>query len=398
MRVAAVFGLNQIVSHGFGLFLFAALVPLMRESVAITNWHIAAIGALTQLSYLAGALLLGFIGNKICSTRLVLTTGFLTTILLFSMSQLQSPLIITLVLVLLAASASISWGAIVEIIGRHSKPERCATYLSFASSGTAWGYGLNGLLILMVVPALGWQLSWQIAAVFGLIVVLFTWRLLTKMNRQPSIQNSSAQAMIPAAELLSTIMRERTALFACVVSFLLGFSTMPFANWLSTYLNELQLPATLGGYTWTIAGVTGMFAGVITGWIADRTSHATALMIIFIGFALSLIAFVYDPTQFAVLAGFGYGLMYFPVWGILAGWIRQSFSSTATMQICSICMVTFGLGGALGNLLAGFIRDVTGSLELVYIIVTMAVLLMILLTLVIMRTSPSSDSKLSLTV
>jgi MFS family permease len=398
LRVAAVFGLNQIVSHGFGLFLFAALVPLMRESVAITNWHIAAIGALTQLSYLAGALLLGFIGNKICSTRLVLTTGFLTTILLFSMSQLQSPLIITLVLVLLAASASISWGAIVEIIGRHSKPERCSTYLSFASSGTAWGYGLNGLLILMVVPALGWQRSWQIAAVFGLIVVLFTWRLLTKMNRQPSIQNSSAQAMIPAAELLSTIMRERTALFACVVSFLLGFSTMPFANWLSTYLNELQLPATLGGYTWTIAGVTGMFAGVITGWIADRTSHATALMIIFIGFALSLIAFVYDPTQFAVLAGFGYGLMYFPVWGILAGWIRQSFSSTATMQICSICMVTFGLGGALGNLLAGFIRDVTGSLELVYIIVTMAVLLMILLTLVIMRTSPSSDSKLSLTV
>ncbi len=47
---------------------------------------------------------------------------------------------------------------------------------------------------------------------------------------------------------------------------------MLFANWLSTYLNELQLPATLGGYTWTIAGV-------ITGWIADRTSHATALMI-----------------------------------------------------------------------------------------------------------------------
>jgi MFS family permease len=204
--------------------------------------------------------------------------------------------------------------------------------------------------------------------------------------------------MIPVSQLFSTIIRERTALFACVVSFLLGFSTMPFANWLSTYLSEMQLPATLGGYTWTIAGLTGMFAGVITGWIADRTSHATALMIIFSGFALSLIAFVYDPTQFAVLAGFGYGLMYFPVWGILAGWIRQSFSSTATMQICSICMVTFGLGGALGNLLAGFIRDTTGSLELVYIFVTIAVLFMVLLTLIIMRASPSSDSKLSLTV
>jgi len=66
---------------------------------------------------------------------------------------------------------------------------------------------------------------------------------------------------------------------------------MPFANWHSTYLNELQLPATLGAYTLTIAGVTGIFAGVITGWIAVRTSHATALMLIFIGFALSLMAF-----------------------------------------------------------------------------------------------------------
>ncbi|OUR81078.1 hypothetical protein A9Q75_08765 [Colwellia psychrerythraea] len=392
MRVAAVFGLNQIVSHGFGLFLFAALVPLMRESIAITNWHLAAIGALTQLSYLAGALLLGFIGNKICSARLVLVTGSLTTVLLYSMSQLQHPLIITLVLVVLAASAAISWGAIVEIVGRHSKPERCSTYLSFASSGTAWGYGLNGLLILLVVPTLGWQSSWQIAALVGLIVVSITWRLLTKLNRQPSTHTIPVQAMIPASKLLSTIMRERTALFSCVVSLLLGFSTMPFANWLSTYLNELQLPATLGGYTWTIAGVTGMFAGVITGWIADRTSHATALMIIFTGFALSLMAFVYDPTQFAVLAGFGYGLMYFPVWGILAGWIRQSFSSTATMQICSICMVTFGLGGALGNLLAGYIRDATGSLELVYIIVTLTVILMVLLTLIIMRAPPGYRS------
>jgi MFS family permease len=228
-------------------------------------------------------------------------------------------------------------------------------------------------------------------------VVLFTWRLLTKLNRQLSTHTIPVQAMIPASKLFSTIIQESTALFACLVSLLLGFSTMPFANWLSTYLNELQLPATLGGYTWTIAGVTGMFAGVITGWIVDRTSHATALMIIFIGFALSLMAFVYNPTQFAVLAGFGYGLMYFPVWGILAGWNRQSFSSAATMQICSICMVTFCLGGALGNLLAGYIRDATGSLELVYIIVTLTVILMALLTLIIMRT-PSHASKLSLTV
>ncbi|KGK00309.1 MFS transporter [Thalassotalea sp. ND16A] len=398
MRVAAVFGLNQVVSHGFGVFLFAALVPMMRDSIAITNWHLAAIAALTQLSYITGALLLGFIGNKICSARLVLVTGTVSTVLLFSMSQLQDPMIITAVLVLLAASAAISWGAIVEIVSRSTKPEQCSTKLSFASSGTAWGYGLNGLLILLVVPAFGWQSSWQIAALIGMTVLGLTWRLLAKLNRQSATQAISEQAMIPVSKLLRTIMQERTALFACTVCFLLGFSTMPFANWLNTYLNELQLPAAVGGYAWTIVGVTGMFAGFIAGWIADRTSHGMALMIIFSGLALSLMAFVYDPSQFAALAGFGYGLMYFPVWGILAGWVRQSFSSTATMQISIICMVTSGLGGTVGNLLAGYIRDTTGSLELVYLIVTVTVSLMVLLTLIMMRASSGIVSSRSITV
>jgi len=76
--------------------------------------------------------------------------------------------------------------------------------------------------------------------------------------------------------------------------------------------------------------------------------------------------------------------MYFPVWGILAGWLRLRYSSTATMQISSICMVASGLGGALGNLLAGYIRDTTGSLELVYMVVTAAVLLLVILVLFIL--------------
>lgn len=384
MRIAAIFGLNQLVSHGFGLFLFAALVPLMRESIAITNWDLAAIGALTQLSYLGGALLLGLIGHRFCSTRLILSTGTVTTVLLFTMSQLQDPLIITLVLVFLAASAAISWGTIVEIVSRCAKPAQCATYLSCAASGTAWGYSLNGLLILLVVPAFGWQSSWQIAALIGMVVIGLTWQLLTTINRRTPIQVDPTEAMIPASKLLATILGERTALFACLICLLVGFSTMPFAIWLNTYLDELGLPAAIGGYTWTTVGITGMAAGFIIGRIADRMGHGIALLVIFSGFALSLLTFIYDPARFALIAGFGYGLMYFPVWGILAGWVRQHYSSTATMQISSICMVTSGLGGAMGNLLAGYIRDTTGSLTLVYMIVTVTVLLLVMLAALIL--------------
>jgi sugar phosphate permease len=86
-----------------------------------------------------------------------------------------------------------------------------------------------------------------------------------------------------------------------------------------------------------------------------------------------------------LLASFGYGLMYFPMWGIVAGWVNQQYSATATMQISGICMVTFGLGGALGNLLLGFIRDVSGFLQPGFMLLSMMSLVLLGLGLHIRR-------------
>ncbi len=387
MRMPITFGMNQIVSHGFGMFLFAALMPYMRESIDISNWQLATIGALTQLAYLAGAMLLGVLGHRLGTGRLALLTGITSSSLLLTMAQLHDPTLITLVLTCLAASAAISWGCIVEILSRCARPELRSTYLSCASSGTAWGYALNGLLILLVVPMLGWQRSWQVAGLFGALVVGFTWHLLRNLESLPVSQLDRREAVIPTSRLFATIIGERTALFACLICLLVGFTTMPFSYWLNSYLDELMLPAALGGFTWATVGGTGMVAGFITGKLADRRGHGTALMVIFSGFALGLLAFVYDPGRYALIAGFGYGLMYFPMWGIVAGWVNQHYSSTATMQISGICMVTFGLGGTLGNLLAGYIRETTGSLQSVFLVLTGASLLLVALAIVILRSN-----------
>jgi MFS family permease len=403
MRMAAIFGLNQVVSHGFGVFLFAALLPLMREAISISNWQLAAIGALTQLSYLAGALLLGLIGHRIGTVRLALTTTSLTTTLLFLMSQLRDPLQITLALVLLAASASISWGTIVEMISRYASKTNCSTTMSCASSGTAWGYGINGLLILLVVPLLGWESGWIIAGGIGLLALILSWNLLRGLapvevaSLNTGADNAASRVesdAIPARRLLAVILRERAAFFACLICFLVGFSAMPFSAWLNLYLDERGLPAALGGYTWTVVGVTGMLAGLLIGKLADRRGHGTAFTVIFSGFALGLLAFMFDPARWALLAGFGYGLMYFPMWGIVAGWVSQHYGSTATMQINGVCMVTFGLGGALGNMLAGYLREATGSLNLMYDILTLTAVLLVALGLYIRSSGkkPTPDS------
>ncbi len=375
MGMAAVFGMNQIISHGFGVFLFAALVPLMRESIEISHWHLAAIGALSQLAYLGGAMLLGLIGHRVAASKLLICTGMLTTTLLASIAFLTDPLMITALLTCLSASAAISWGAIVDVVSRSGNPAKNSTYLSTAASGTAWGYGINGLLILLVVPFLGWQSGWLIAAAGGVVVSVVTLRMLGRLKRRPAADRDEGDKALSAARLFRTILRQPVALQACLFCFFVGFTTMPFANWLNTFLAELQLPASLGGLTWTTLGLTGMFAGFITGKLADSRGHGVALLLIFSVFAAGLGLFVVDPARFALLAGVGYGMMYFPVWGILAGWVSRHFAPTATMQISGFCMVTAGLGGAGGNLVAGFISDSTGSLAVVYQLLALASLL-----------------------
>jgi len=369
MRIPITFGFNQVISHGFGLFLFTALVPTMHNSVDITSWHLALSGALTQVSYLIGAMLLGVIGPRLDSGRLMLITGSLTTFLLFIMAWLDNTTMMIVVLAIMAGSAAISWGSIVELVTRYGRADRTATNLSIASSGTAWGYCINGLIILLVVPLLGWRSGWVAASVLGFITVYATYRLLKHVRAQAQDQEIEVTFAMGTGQLLKTVLRERTAFLACFMLLLVGASSITFSTWLNTYLAELSLPPALGGYTWSIIGLTGMIAGFFVGKLADKKGPSVALFGIFGMFAVGILAFTYRPAQFVMLAGFGYGMMYFPIWGIVSGWVSKQYSSKATMQINGIGMVAFGLGGALGNVLAGIIFDKTGSLSNVYMLI-----------------------------
>ncbi len=374
MGMAITFGFNQVISHGFGLFLFAALMPLMQANIQIESWYLAIAGALTQISYLAGAMLLGVIGPRVDSGRLMLTTGAITTVLLGIMAWLSDPLIMLGVLAVMAASAAISWGGIVELVTRHGRADRTATNLSIVSSGSAWGYGINGLVILLVVPVLGWRSGWMVAALGGVLVWIATYRLIKRLRVENDTQDVDVTFAMGTGQLFKTVLRERTAFLSCLMLFLVGMAAMTFSTWLNTYLAELSLPTALGGYAWGVIGVTGMVAGFAAGKLSDRYGHGIALMLIFVAFALSVLAFLYNPGRFVMLAGFGYGLMYFPIWGIIAGWLSKTYSSKATMQINGIGMVTFGLGGALGNLMAGAVQSTTGSLELMYVVIALIAL------------------------
>ncbi|MCY0964050.1 MFS transporter [Parathalassolituus penaei] len=396
MPMTPTFAINQIISHGFGLFLFVAMVPLMQGDVNFSHWHLASAGALTQIAYLSGAVLLGAMMHRLNSGTVLLATAAVTTTLLFSMMWVQAPEVILAMLAVMAFTAAISWGAIVELSGRYGQPQRRATGLSIAASGTAWGYSINGLLILVIVPWLGWRAGWLVAGLSGGMCMLLTWLMLRRVmaatavvegqSRSDSLSSAQVSDALPMRRLLLSVLCERTSAWAFWLLFMVGLTTIPFSTWLNTWFAEQSLPADLGGYTWTVIGLTGMVSGLLMGKLADHKGHAVALLLMTLLFALGMFGLIIAPANAALLAGLGYGLMYFPIWGVIGSWVGNHYSPKAAMQISGLGMVAFGAGGASGNLLAGAIQQITGNLSGLYQLIAVGSLILVVMALVIYST------------
>jgi MFS family permease len=395
MRMPITFGFSQIISNGFGLYLFAALVPLMQASIDISPWFMAIVGACMQVAYLSGAMLVGSYGQRFDSGKVLLVAMIVTSLMLFTIAGQSNQLIILGALVVLAMQAAICWGAIVELVTRYGLVGRTATNLSFIASGSAWGYGVNGVLILLFIPLFGWRSAWFLGGVMGLVALFAIYRLLKRLQSSDETNRVPGDVLaMSVKQLMRTVFKERPAFLSCLLFFLVGFATIPFSTWLNLYLAELSLPSALGGYTWGMIGVSGMVSGLLAGKLSDYKGHGIALLVMFLGFALCISAFTYDPSRFVLVAGFGYGLMYFAIWGVISGWLNKQYSSKVTMQINGIGMVVFGLGGALGNLLAGATQELTGSLTLVYNVIAMISVLLAVIAAYIYMTERTPDEPL----
>lgn len=383
MQMAFILAANQVVSHGFGLFLFSALFPLMREPLGLSHWYLTTAGIATQVAYLVGALSVGFLSRWISAEKLVLATGAGAILLLLSLFFLSDPYQMIVVLFCLVFSAAVSWSAIVGLISRFASRESAATCLSVASSGTAWGYGINGLILLLWVPVFGWQSVWWLVAAVACVVWLVTLvmiRGLSSVKPTRSELNESDLVSLSMGQLLRACVTEERAFFSCLIYFLVGLVCISFTSWLNTYLDELEPVTSLAGTTWSVIGISGMLCGLLVGRLADKKGHDVAMLLMATGFSIGLTAFSFDPVRYAFLAGAGYGLLYFPVWGVVSSWLSGRYSPIATMQLSGIGMVASAIGGSLGNVIAGQILSDTGSLELLYSLLALASGVLVLIT------------------
>lgn len=103
------------------------------------------------------------------------------------------------------------------------------------------------------------------------------------------------------------------------------------------------------------------------GMLADRVGikRTLALSYAILGTSAVLVA-VHSDVGLLYAAAICFGLSFFAVYGLIPAYITKSFAEDQTTAVFAGANICLGLGTALGNLVSGFIPDLSGSLQQVY--------------------------------
>ncbi len=360
-------------THGFGYFLFPALLPAIRAEHSLTYSTTANIAAVAQVAYVVGSLFAGTFGPALGAGRLTLVSVGITALGLLALSAVSSGWWIGAFVALMSAAAAVNWASISALAGVYVESKRRGRVLTVAATGSAWGVCANGVLVSEGLPILKSGGVWLISGLITAVIVLATGLALFRRGAlgDPKLTIVRTVETEDSVTNRGVTLRQPAVFFVGSLSVLAGLSTIPYLTYLGAYLEtEMGNPSTLVGSVWTILGITGALTGFVVGMIADRYGLTLALRVIFLAFIASAVILAAAPEPPIIYgAGIGFGLMYFTLWGLISTYVNQFLPPGPAMRVIGFSLVCVGLAAALGNWMAGQWAEYGHSFADVYVVV-----------------------------
>ena len=264
-------------TYGFGIYLFASLIPEMRTEIGFDYAAVGLMTAAAQGGFLVFALISGLFASVIGARKAIIFSVFLCAACLVLMPFAGNSLIVGVLLALMAAAAASVWIPMVAVCKELIPAKHQGKAFGLISSGTAYGVFINGLAVPLLMPSYGWKSIWLVLGLATLGLAL--WAMLRiGLRDQPAQSGTPAKPMTLGSRL--RVLGRPEALAILLMMFLNGLSCMPAQNYLSAMMRE-ELGYSVGSaaLAWSIIGFVGMFSGLAIGALADRISIRWAMVV-----------------------------------------------------------------------------------------------------------------------
>jgi MFS family permease len=348
------------IRHGFGLFLQPMSVDggWGREVFAFAI-------AVQNLIWGAAQPFTGVLADRFGAGKTILGGAALYAagLVLMSFSQTPGELVFSAGLLIGLGLSGTTFAVVLGAVGRAVPPEQRSRALGIA---TAIGsFGQFALLpgTLSVIEWIGWS-----AALLVLAAVSASMTVLATAVRDT--RHIDGQSKLGAREALCEALGHRGFRLLAFGFFVCGFQVVFIITHLPAFLVDQQLSLSVGTKTLALVGLANVAGAYLAGLWGARYRKPALLSAIYAGRAVVIATFIYLPiTEWsAYVFGLVIGVLWMSTVPLTNGTIANVFGVSNLSMLSGIAFFVHQIGAFLGGWLGGYLYDLTGSYEGVWLI------------------------------
>lgn len=357
-------------TYGFGVYLFPAMVESIRRDIPFSYGSMGTISGLVQVGFMTCALASGVLTVRFGAIPMILAAIAMCALALGGLAVAPNVYVMASLLVVLGGCAAAIWIPMVEVSQQIVPAQHRGKALGLISSGTSYGVFINSLLLTSLLPAAGWRALWVAMFLLVALLAITGFIRLRGLGRHRGARSRDARGE-PSVRARWNALPKGLAAAVLFMMFLNGLSCMPFQTYLSAFLeSEAGYGADTAAYVWRVMGVVGMVGGFAIGALADRVTVRWGMTVTYLILASAAVFLLNAAGGEASLrlyaAAIAFGVAFNAIFGLVPAYIGQAFGAGATL-VFALGNIALGVGGIVGNLLGGALKESIGSFEPIYL-------------------------------
>lgn len=282
---------SVLAGLGFGRFSFAAILPFMKDGLAL-NYQ--------ETGYLASTIFLGYLISVMVSGHFVLRFQA-KKVIVFSLFLISSGMIVAanspnfFIALIGCLIMGVGTGGVyvpsLGLLGQWFANSSKGMAMGTAMAGSGMGMVFSGMTVPFLISQTGdngWRMSWYILAFLVLLITLINLFFLKNKPEDVGLKPiSKGRESILIQEqrnvnLDINVYRNKTMWFIGLIYFFWGASYLVYSTFLVDYLiADVKLSNELAGTFFAVGGVASIISGFIWGSLSDRIGRMFTSMIIF---------------------------------------------------------------------------------------------------------------------
>lgn len=291
-----VVGWVTYASYYFGRVNFSTAIPEIRENLLLSSQQIGMLGTGFFLTYAAGQMFSGYLGDRISPRRLVFAGMLLSGAmnLLFASTDIWALMLVAWTINGICQSTG--WAPVIKVLSNWHRPDQRRKVAGIFATSYVAGNAVTWTLTGWIIVYSDWRAAFWIPA-FIMWAMALAWFMLVRDDpAQAGLdEQSSSSASHKIPNIIHNLKRFWPLAVAAVTS---GFILFSLVIWLPTYFVEsLAVSSGTAASLSSVLPIAGIFGTIavswlISGYFSGRELHFGAVLYSCASFLLAFFPFV----------------------------------------------------------------------------------------------------------